>query len=276
MILLDGRNRAQEIRKQLTNQVAFLHEKGVTPRLNVILIGDDAVSKQYIEQKRKAALAVGIEFELFSVDTAEPKQRVVPMIKQLIEEKKGSWIVQLPIPQPFDEFDILDLIPPAQDVDCLSATSYGFLLRGDSKFTPPTPAAIIDLLETYQIDLRSRHVVIVGAGRLVGKPLWAALIERGCTITTCTGSTTNLKAFTTQADILISAVGKPRLISADMVKNGAVVIDAATSAENGAIIGDIDPNGMAEKASALSPVPGGVGPVTVAKLLEQVVKRAHL
>lgn len=279
-MLLDGKTRARAIVAALAEQVAAARAAGApAPRLNVVLIGSDPVSLSYIAQKEKAARAVGVDFSLLRFDPTRGQSAIVSELTQAIAAQPGSWIVQLPIPAPIDEFVVLDLIPSSHDVDCLSAVSYGKLFRGDDARDgaysplPPTPAAIIDLLEAHQIALAGKHVVLIGAGRLVGKPLWSALVDRGATITTCTVATPDLATYTRQADVVISAAGKARLITADMLKPGVVVIDAGASDQGGRLSGDVDTRGIEQVASALSPVPGGVGPITVAKLLEQVVIR---
>lgn len=265
--LLYGDKVAEEILEKLAGQ-RFKHK----PKLAVFQVGENAASSQYIQEKEKAAKRVGIRFELVQF----PKGTSPKKVKEAVEKagklaSVSGIVVQLPLPAKFNTQEILDAIPLEKDVDVLSSRAFGLFALGKLAVVPPTAQAILLLLEHYNIAWEGKHVVVVGAGRLVGLPTILSLIANKATFTSVNEKTKSLSAFTKQADILISGVGKPRLITNSMVKKGSVVIDAGTSVEQGVTSGDVDFNAVVEKVRAITPVPGGVGPLTVACLLRNLV-----
>lgn len=240
-------------------------------KLTVFQMGENAVSAQYIREKEKAAARVGVRFELvqFAKGTSHKK------LKEAVEKagrlpSVSGIVVQLPLPAPFNTQEILDAIPLQKDVDVLSSRAFGLFALGKLPVAPPTVQAILLLLEHYNIVWQGKYIVVVGAGRLVGLPTILSLLMQKATLTCVNERTRSLAAFTKQADILISGVGKQKLIKSDMLKKGAAVIDAGTSVERGAVWGDVDFNAAVGKVRAITPVPGGVGPLTVACLLKNL------
>ena len=242
-------------------------------RLAVIQIGRNYVSDVFISQKKKVAEKVGIYFKLYKFDKKIEKNRLKKKIKKIIENPLNSGIViQLPLPKQFLADDFLNLIPEKKDVDVLSEKSLGKFYQGKLKILPPTVKGILSLLKNYKIKLKGKNIVIVGTGKLVGLPLSLQLLKEKATLLILNEFTKNISFFTNKADILISGVGKPNLIKSNMIKKGAVVIDAGTSQKNGKITGDIDFRKVSQKTSYISPVPGGVGPMTVISLFENLVE----
>ena len=277
MQLLDGKKIAEKIYSELKKEISAILETGVTPRLVVVLVGDNPASLSYIEAKRKQAERLGIKFEFFhfpeDIDQHSLCRKIVDLNRL---SNVFGIVVQLPLPEKFQRQQVLDCVLPSLDIDGLTSSNQTKLSAGKPAFVPPTPAAILKLLEEYQISLADKHIVIVGAGELVGKPLNKILVQRGLTVSVATAKTKNLSALTKNADILVTAVGKPGLIKGPMVKKGAVVIDAGTAftLDQGKVklTGDVDFKRVAVKASYITPVPGGVGPLTVAFLFKNFVQ----
>lgn len=275
MILLRGKKISDSLLLKLSREILLYEKRGIHPHVDVVFVGDDPVSQNYIHQKESACQKIGISFTLHSLPTHSKTTKICELISLLSKKQHSSIIVQLPLPNHLDQWKILDAIPPSHDADGLDAVSYGKFFRGDGVFSPPTAAGIIDLLNNYHISLRKKHVVLIGAGLLVGRPLWMLIQEHGGIISTVTGEESeksDIQQLTKQADIIISAVGKPHIITGDMLSKGCVVIDAGLSTPEGAIVGDIDFESAKHVASAITPVPGGVGPMTVAYLLKNVVQ----
>lgn len=257
MVLLDGKKIADEI-------LANLKTRGKKIKLAVILVGEDSASLIFIEQKRKACEKVGIDFELFKFSAEIGSLLLKEEIKKIIGDPENSGvIIQLPLPEQFNTGEFLNLIPEEKDVDVLSEKSFGKFSRGESLILPPTVGAISVLFKSYKIEIENRNIVIVGAGRLVGKPLVAWLKLQGAKFSVLDESVKDISSYTAKADILISGVGEPNLVMGNMVKEGVVVIDFAK---------DIDFESVSKKASYITPVPGGIGPITVACLLENLTK----
>lgn len=275
-MIINGQKIAQNILNRLKRQVSVLKKKGVIPKLAVVLVGQDKSSLAYIYQKEKACRKVGIDFKFYQFSKNISTHKLCQKIKNIQRQKLSGLIVQLPLPRHLNTQTVLDSVAPKIDVDCLTSYNVGKLATGTAELIPPTCGAIMDLLKIYKINLKGKHVVMVGRGDLVGKPLSILLTQKHITLTVCTKFTRNLGKLTKEADILISGVGKPNLIKANMVKRGVVVIDAGFYKRNREIYGDVDFSKVVKKASKITPVPGGVGPMTVAKLLENVVKLASL
>lgn len=267
MAEIDGKLISQKILASLKERVTKLRRK---PTLAVLMVGDNPASVKYVATKAKAAEEVGIEFMLHQFpESATTDQLMQEIIRTQL--RSDAVIVQLPLPKQIDAPEVLDEIDFHKDADCLSSKSLGSVVRGANFLLPPTAAAIMHILKEYEVELEGKHVVVVGQGELVGKPLAAMLLNEPVTLTVCGLGTKNLSDFTKKADILISGTGQPHLIHADMVKKGAVVIDAGTGFLDDKLVGDVNFEAVSKKAKLITPVPGGVGPVTVAKLLENVV-----
>ncbi|MHA1608165.1 MAG: bifunctional methylenetetrahydrofolate dehydrogenase/methenyltetrahydrofolate cyclohydrolase FolD [Candidatus Freyarchaeota archaeon] len=274
--VIDGRRIAAEIRKQLAEEAKLLWEEhGVRPGLAAILVGSDPASEVYLRIKRKACEEASFEFRKYSLPENVGEEDVIELLQKLNGESSiHGIIVQLPLPPHLDENRIITSIPPEKDVDGLHPVNMGRLLLGDEAITPCTPTGIITLLSKEGISLRGKHVVIINRSKIVGRPLMVMMTNRDATVTVCHSKTVNLTDHTRSADILVVAVGKPMFITEDMVKDGAVVVDVGINRVEGRIVGDVDFERVKEKASAITPVPGGVGPMTVAMLLKNVLDAA--
>jgi methylenetetrahydrofolate dehydrogenase (NADP+)/methenyltetrahydrofolate cyclohydrolase len=271
MTIINGKKIAENILKKLKTEVS--RAKSV-PVLAVVLVGDDKPSATYIRNKEAAAKAVGIKFLLYKFPASISEEQLIGKIRGIQNQALDGIIIQLPLPRKFDKKKVLNELKPQIDVDCLSWVSLGKLVIADNHLVPPSPGAVLEILKFHKINLTGKHVVLVGQGDLIGKPLTNILIHMPVTLTTCNKETRNLGKITREADILITGVGKKNLITGDMVKKGAVVIDAGVSFSDGKMYGDVDFASVSKKASLLTPTPGGVGPITVAKLLENTVLNA--
>ncbi len=283
---LDGRELASRIEVDLAGRVAgFVRSAGRPPRLVVVLVGDVAASASYVKSKAAAAGRVGIDAEVIPVSASVTTAQLVDLVAAIGRDEQGpadGILVQLPLPDQVNAVAVLDAVPPAQDVDGFHPENAGLLSQGRPRFIPCTAAGVQRMLIDAEIETAGRHAVIVGRSDIVGKPLALLLAGRGrggdATVTLCHSRSGDLATWTRQADILVAAVGRPRLITADMVKPGAVVIDVGINRieEQGRsrLVGDVDHDAVADVAGALSPVPGGVGPLTVAMLLENTLQAA--
>ncbi|MCH7604753.1 bifunctional 5,10-methylenetetrahydrofolate dehydrogenase/5,10-methenyltetrahydrofolate cyclohydrolase [Patescibacteria group bacterium] len=270
-ILLSGEIIAERILSRLERQK--FQKK---PKLVVVQVGEDLISATYIKEKEKAAQRIGVDFELLKLSKSSSYQKIQREVaKQGKLRTVSGIIVQLPLPSKLHTQEVLDAIPVEKDVDVLSSRSFGLYALGKLSVMPPTVKAISLLLKSHGITIQGKHVVLVGAGRLVGLPVAFWLFGEKATVSVVNEFTKNLSFLTKQADILISGAGKAKLIKVTMVKKGAVVIDAGTSVEKGRTTGDVDFNNVIHKVRAITPVPGGVGPLTVACLLENVVMLAE-
>ncbi|MCX7925293.1 MAG: bifunctional methylenetetrahydrofolate dehydrogenase/methenyltetrahydrofolate cyclohydrolase FolD [Fimbriimonadales bacterium] len=277
-LLLDGKAVAQWIRERLKARVDSLRERGVIPCLAVMLVGDDPASHTYVRTKAKACESVGIRSIVqhypASVSQAE------------LEAQIDAWnadptvhgvLIQHPVPKPLDESALLRRLDPRKDVDGITPASLGALLTGEPAFGACTPLGIITLLDAYQIPIEGKHAVVIGRSVILGKPMALMLLNRNATVTICHSRTRDLAGMTRQADILVAAVGKPEFITGAMIKPGAVVIDAGYNRVEGRAgdVGDVEFGSAARVAAAITPVPGGVGPMTVAMLLQNTVQAAE-
>jgi methylenetetrahydrofolate dehydrogenase (NADP+)/methenyltetrahydrofolate cyclohydrolase len=280
MQILDGKKVSQELAFKLQGEVATLKAQNVHPKLTIILVGEDPASESYVRSKKKLAESIGFEFDLVryapeEMDTA----KLIAKIQELNTDPKIHGIlVQLPLPKHIYEPEIIKAIDPKKDVDGFTAYNLGkmFLSTDFEELAPCTPLGVIRMLESYNIDILGKEAVVVGASNIVGKPMGIMLLNRKATVTVCNSKTRDLASQTRRADILVVAVGKAKFITADMVKEGAVVIDVGINrGEDGKICGDVDFENVAPKTSFITPVPGGCGPMTVACLMENVVKAAR-
>lgn len=267
--ILNGKELANEIQTGIKQEVKACM---IRPSLAVIQIGENQASDIYVRNKEKVCNEVGIYFRHFKFDEGTPELTIINKIKELNnDEYVNGIIVQLPIPERYNEKRIVNSIINSKDVDGLTDINTGRLVNGKKTLVPCTPLGIITLLKKYEIELEGKDVVIVGRSKLVGKPLLNLLLNEDATVTVCHKKTNDLKEKTKQADILIVAAGCPNLITEDMVKKDAVVIDVGINRVDGKIVGDVDFDSVSKKASYITPVPGGVGPLTIAMLLSNVI-----
>ncbi len=271
--IIDGKALAAKCKEEIREKVGALKRR---PGLAVIIVGDNPASRIYVNHKKKDCAECGIYSEEYALLANASQAELLELIGALnAREDIDGILVQLPLPPQFDEKTVLDAIAPDKDVDCFHPYNVGKLMIGEPRFLPCTPAGVMRMLDEYGIDPRGRHAVVVGRSNIVGKPQAMLLLQRHATVTICHSRTPDLGAFTRQADILVAAVGKRDLITADMVKEGAVVIDVAMNRkEDGKLCGDVDFAPVAEKASHITPVPGGVGPMTRVMLLENTLTAA--
>lgn len=277
MILLDGQKLADKIIKNIKKQVSKMKKK---PVLAMILVGEDPASSIYVRRKSLFCEKSGIKSETLKLSADISENKLLAVIKRLNSNKNISAImVQLPLPGHINKNKVIESIDPQKDADCLHPLNLGKFVQDGEEYSivaPATPCGIVKLLEEYKIAIEGRHVVVVGRSNIVGKPAAQLLLNRGATVTICHRHTKNLAAFTRQADILVVAVGKKNLIKANMVKKGVVAVDVGVNREGKKIYGDIDFTGVSKKASYITPVPGGVGPITIAMLLWNTVRLAKI
>ncbi|NLL17961.1 MAG: bifunctional 5,10-methylene-tetrahydrofolate dehydrogenase/5,10-methylene-tetrahydrofolate cyclohydrolase [Clostridia bacterium] len=270
--LIDGKAIAAEIREEVKAEAMALREKGIVPKLAVILVGDDPASVVYANSKKKAAEKVGIDFELFNMAGTTPEAEVIALIEKLNNDKSVHGImVELPLPDHISKEKVMEAVNPLKDVDGVHPVNRGYILSGQEGLFPATPQSCVEIMLRSGVELKGKHAVIVGRGETVGKPLVFLLLKHNPTITICHSRTPDLGYHTRQADIVIAAVGKANMIKADMIKPGAVVVDAGINEVEGGITGDVDFEAVKEVAGAITPVPGGVGSLTTAILFKNVL-----
>lgn len=276
--ILDGKALAAEIRSEVKTQVAALAEKGVSTALAVILVGDDSASQVYVRNKIKACADTGIRSLEFRMPAETTQQQLLAKIAELnADENVDGILVQLPLPKQINADAVISAIDPAKDVDGFHVTNAGALVTGKQGFVPCTPFGVMRLIEKSGVDPRGKSAVIVGRSNIVGKPMALLLLAADATVTVAHSRTPDLCAVTRNADILVAAVGRAKLIKADMVKPGAVVIDVGMNRdENGKLCGDVDFSEVKAIAGSITPVPGGVGPMTIAMLMQNTVLAAQM
>ncbi len=276
--ILDGKTLSMQCKEDIEKQAEALAEKGFRPGMAVVLVGENPASKVYVRNKEKDCQECGIYSAMYHLPEETTEQELLELLDTLNHDPKINGIlVQLPLPKQIDSQKVIEAIDPIKDVDAFHPTNVGYLTQGMPRFAPCTPAGIVRLMEAYHIDPAGKHCVVIGRSNIVGKPMALLLLQRNGTVTICHSGTKDLKAQTLQADILISAVGKTGFVTADMVKDGAVVIDVAMNRNaEGKLCGDVDYPAVAEKASAITPVPGGVGPMTRLMLLENTLTACRL
>jgi methylenetetrahydrofolate dehydrogenase (NADP+)/methenyltetrahydrofolate cyclohydrolase len=275
--IIDGRAVAARVRQQVARDVAALvAEGGTRPGLATVLVGDDPASEVYVGGKQRASAEAGIPGFDHRLAAESTHEGVADLLGELNRDPAVSGILlQLPVPDHLDAPALAELIDPSKDVDGLTPTSAGRLAQGRPGLRPCTPAGVMELLDVYGVPLEGARAVVVGRSQLVGRPLAGLLLERSATVTTCHSRTADLQAECARADVLVAAVGRPRLITADFVKSGAVVVDVGITRGPDGLVGDVDFDAVSEKAGAITPVPGGVGPMTVAMLLRNTVDAAR-
>ena len=273
-VIIDGKELARKTRSNLKIDCEELKKKGITPKLAVILVGDDKASKVYVRNKNKACEDVGIEFEEHILEAEITQKQLIDLIEELNNRKDINGILlQSPIPAHLDINEAFRKIAPEKDVDGFNPVNVGKLSLNQDTFVSCTPYGIMKMFEEYKIDLEGKDVVIIGRSNIVGKPLIQCCLNKNATVTVCHSRTKNLKEHVKRADVVIAAIGKSKFITEDMIKDGAVVIDVGINrVEDGKLTGDVDFENVEKKASYITPVPGGVGPMTIAMLMNNVIK----
>lgn len=272
--LIDGQTIADKILARVKAQVDFLRNHNVAPKLAVILVGEHAPSVRYVARKGKAATEVGIGFELVNLPSEATQAMIITAIQNLqADQALSGLIVQLPLPEPLYTSEVLNTIEAARDIDCLTDVNMGKLIMNTGWITPPTAAAVFAIIKDQKINVVGKNVAVIGLGALVGKPLSVMLMNARASVTTINSATLEVQAKCLAADIIVSGVGKAGLVRGDMVKPGALVIDAGISVIDGSVQGDVLVSEIVHHA-AVTPTPGGVGPITIAKLLENTVRCA--
>lgn len=274
-VVIDGKQFAQSYRLKLKEEVARLKEERIQPKLTVILIGEDPASQSYVRGKEKAAQEIGMDSDLIRLPEETKESELLHLIERLNADASVHGIlVQLPLPKHIDESKVIFAIAPEKDVDGFHPVSVGKMMIGEPTFLPCTPNGILHLVKEMNVPIAGRHVVVVGRSQIVGKPVGMLFLNESATVTYCHSKTADLGAMTRQADILIVAVGVPKLITADMVKPEAVVIDVGVNRVDGKLVGDVEFEAVKEVASMITPVPGGVGPMTITMLLHNTIEAA--
>ena len=273
---IDGKEVSSAVRDRITAEVAQLKEKGITPGLAVIIVGNDPASRVYVNNKKKGCEQTGMNSFEYAMPEETTTEELIALIEKLNCDKDVHGILcQLPVPKHIDEEKVLNAISPEKDVDAFHPVNCGKVMTGDYTFAPCTPAGMVEMLKYYNIPVAGKHCVIIGRSNIVGKPMAMLMLKNNATVTVCHSRTENLAEITKQADILVAAVGKPKFVTADMVKDGAVVLDVGINRmEDGKLCGDVDFNDVCEKTSFITPVPGGVGPMTITMLLNNTLKAA--
>lgn len=275
---MNGKELAKEIRGNLKIEVTELKKQGIIPKLAVIMVGDDKASQVYVRNKSKACDEIGIEYEEYLKDASITQDELLNLIDELnAREDISGILLQSPIPKHLDIREASNRIDYKKDVDGFNPVNVGKLAIGEDCFISCTPYGVVKLLEANNIKIEGKHVVILGRSNIVGRPLIQCMLNEHATVTVCHSRTQNLKEFTKQADILISAIGKAKFVTKDMVKDGAVVIDVGINRnDEGKLVGDVDYENVEPKTSYITPVPGGVGPMTIAMLMNNVVKAVKI
>lgn len=276
MTLIDGKATSAKIKEQIKNEVLSLKQKGITPTLAVILVGEDAASKTYVASKQKACEACEMGSVMHSLGANTTQRELISLIDVLnADDSIDGILVQLPLPAHIDTNEILRRIDPKKDVDGFCAQNVGALVSGLNGFIPCTPLGIMVLLQEYGINVQGLNALVIGRSNIVGKPMAALLLNAGATVTVAHSKTKDLASVAKQADLIVAAVGKPHFLTRDMIKDGAIIIDVGINRlESGKLVGDCDFENIKEKCSFITPVPGGVGPMTIAMLLSNTLKSA--
>ena len=273
MTLIDGKIVSQALKESIAREVK---QKGYTPGLAVIIVGDDPASRVYVNNKKKACAYCGFYSEEYALPACTTQEELITLIERLNQDDKIDGILcQLPLPHHIDEKAVIEAIAPAKDVDAFSEADVGKVMIGNYTFSPCTPAGVMELLRYYNIDVSGKNAVVIGRSNIVGKPQAMLLLQKNGTVTICHSKTKDLKEKCLSADILVVAIGKAKFITGDMIKEGAVVIDVGMDRdENGKLCGDVDFESAEKKAGYITPVPGGVGPMTIAMLMKNTLTAA--
>lgn len=277
-LIIDGKVVSADVRAKVKAETEQLKANGVNVCLAVVIVGDDSASRVYVNNKKKACAEVGFVSEEYALSAETTQEELINLIQELNNRADVNGIlVQLPLPKHLDEKAIIETISPLKDVDAFHAVNVGKIMIGDYDILPCTPAGVMEMLAYYNIDVTGKNCVVIGRSNIVGKPMSMLLLHKNGTVTICHSKTQNLKEICQNADILVAAIGKAKFVKADMVKQNAVVIDVGMNRdENGKLCGDVDFVDVEPKASAITPVPGGVGPMTISMLMKNTLKVAKL
>lgn len=278
MALISGKEVSQKVKDEIKSQTKLLKDKGISVKLAVIIVGDDPASHIYVKNKKKACEYVGFESLEYALDENTSEEELLELIDKLNKDKTVNGILcQLPLPKHIDEKKIIDSISPLKDVDAFHPVNVGKIMIGDYEFLPCTPAGIMRLIESTSYDVSGKDCVIIGRSNIVGKPMAMLMLHKNATVTICHSRTKNIEEKIKNADIVIAAVGIPKFVKGDMVKEGALVIDVGINRmSDGKLCGDVDFDEVSKKASFITPVPGGVGPMTISMLMQNTLKAAKL
>lgn len=276
--IISGKEVSEAVKLRVADEVKELKANGIEPCLAVILVGDDPASRVYVNNKKKACEFCGIRSLEYVLPAETTQEELVSLIEKLNEDKAVNGILcQLPLPKHLDEKTILNLIRPEKDVDAFHPENVGHIMIGDFNFLPCTPAGIMEMLRYENIDLDGKNCVVIGRSNIVGKPMAMLMLKENATVTICHSRTKNLKEVVAGADVIVAAVGRPNFVTADMVREGAVIIDVGINRmADGKLCGDVDFEACKEKASYITPVPGGVGPMTIATLMQNTITATKL
>ncbi len=276
-VIIDGKAVAAKVRAGIKEETEALIKKGKTPGLAVVIVGNDQASRAYVNNKEKACAEVGIRSEEYALPEETTEEELLALVDKLNKKDDVDGIlVQMPVPKQIDSEKVINAISPEKDVDAFHPQNVGKIMIGNYDFLPCTPAGIMELIKETGVTVSGAECVVIGRSNIVGKPMAMLLLHANGTVTVCHSRTKNLKEVTARADILVSAVGKAKFVTADMVKEGAVVIDVGMNRdENGKRCGDVDFEAVCEKAGYITPVPGGVGPMTITMLLKNTLKAAE-
>ena len=274
--IINGKEISAAVKARIAAEVAKLKEKGMTPGLAVIIVGNDPASKVYVGSKERTCIELGMYSEKYELPESTTNEQLLELVEKLNRDDKIHGILcQLPLPKHLDEKAVIDAIVPEKDVDAFHVQNVGKIMLGDYDFLPCSPAGIMEMLKFSGIDPAGKHCVVIGRSNIVGKPMAMLMLHANATVTICHSKTQNLKGICREADILVAAVGRAKFVTADMVKPGAVVIDVGMNREeNGKLCGDVDYAEVEKVCSAITPVPGGVGPMTIAMLMSNTLTSA--
>ena len=274
--IINGKEVAADVRASVAKEAAKLKEQGVNIGLAVVIVGNNPASRVYVNSKKKACAEVGFDSFEYALDESTTQDELIALVNKLNKDDKVNGIlVQLPLPKHIDEKCVINAISPEKDVDAFHPVNVGRIMIGDYAFLPCTPAGVMELIHSTGVSIAGKECVVVGRSNIVGKPMSMLLLHENGTVTVCHSKTKDLKECCLRADILVAAVGVPNLITGEMVKSGAVVIDVGMNRlENGKLCGDVDFEGVSEKAGYITPVPGGVGPMTIAMLMKNTLTAA--
>lgn len=278
MAIIDGKAVSKAVRERVAAETAQLKENGITPGLAVIIVGEDPASQVYVRNKEKACEEVGFFSEKFALPESTTQEELNALVKELNARKDINGILcQLPLPKHLDDKEVINLIDPAKDVDAFHPVNVGAIMIGDYNFLPCTPAGVMELIHSTGVDVCGKKAVVIGRSNIVGKPMAMLLLHENATVEITHSKTQNLADITKEADILVAAIGKAKFVTANMVKDGAVVIDVGMNRdENGKLCGDVDFEAVKDKCSFITPVPGGVGPMTISMLMQNTLTAAKI
>ena len=279
MQIIDGKKVSANVKERVRLECERLvKEHGVTPGLAVVIVGDDPASRVYVNNKKKACELVGFKSEEYALPAKTTQEELLSLVDTLNNKDDINGIlVQLPLPKHLDDKSVIERISPKKDVDAFHAVNVGKIMLGEYDFLPCTPAGVMEMLHQYEIPVEGKQCVVIGRSNIVGKPMGMLLLHENGTVTICHSRTKNLKEVCQRADILVAAVGRAKFVTADMVKDGAVVIDVGMNRdENGKLCGDVDFENVKDKCSYITPVPGGVGPMTIATLMKNTIKACKI